>query len=240
MRSTSEAVKGTSRVRISHLERNVSGLWKAVRALEAKAGSAPSEVTYAPPSSHPDDGPHEQHLDEDYESDSTDISQSNPPTHLLQLFENGILGSFDDQPAATSGRSPGQHLSHGRHALKRLMPSRDDMVTITAHASSWINLYNTIFPMVKLAKTSEEMLVQYDELQGPHADPVGIATLLLSVAVTVQQEPDDTMLRGLKNIKNASSFIKDVSDTVERFIVYDDTVSTTVDGIQACLLFLRL
>jgi hypothetical protein len=89
-------------------------------------------------------------------------------------------------------------------------------------------------------KTGDEMLLQYDKLQDPGADTVAIASLLLSVALTVQQSPDNTAGRAAESIKDASSFVKNVSDAVERIVISDDAIAGTLEGIETTLLFLRV
>ena len=84
------------------------------------------------------------------------------------------------------------------------------------------------------------MLLQYEKLQDPNTDPVVIASLLLSVAITVQQAPGDTAGHAAESIGDAPSFIKNVSDSVERIIISDDAIAGTVEGIEVTLLFLRL
>ena len=246
MMPTSDSVTTTSRVRIGHLENDVSSLWTAVHTLEAKLGYVPSETTTRlQPTSPTEDaeGLYHKPSDEDSDSDSntSDLSPTSPPTHLLQLFDNGLLGSSGyGSSADPSHHASGLHKVHESSALRGLMPSREDMLTITAHASSWLSLYNAIFPMINFTKTSDEMLSQYDKLQDPNADPVSIAALLLSVAITVQQAPDDTTGRAADSIRDASSFVKDVSDSVERIVILDDALAGTLEGIETTLLFLRL
>lgn len=240
---TSDTVAVTSRARIGHLESDVSGLWTAVRNLEAKLGCVPTEAVSRPQLPSPTEvegGPDDKQSPDDSDSNTSDLSPSNPPSHLLQLFDNGLLGSYGDGSATPSRHAIGLHKRPGRSALRRLMPSRGDMLTVTAHASSWLALHNTLFPMANLTKTADEMLSQYDKLQDPDADPVAIAALLLSVAITVQQAPDDTAGRAAESIRDASSFIKDISDTVERIVISDDALAGSLEGIETTLLFLKL
>ena len=114
------------------------------------------------------------------------------------------------------------------------------MLTITAHASSWLSLYYGLFPIISLPKTSDEMLSQYDKLQDPNADPIAIAALLLTVAITVQQAPENNADSSAESIRDTSSFIKDVSDSVERIVIFDDALTGSLEGIETTLLFLRL
>ena len=180
-----------------------------------------------------DDGSH---------SDASDLSPTNPPTHLLQLFDNGLLGSegHGHGSATPPCHAASLHKLQGSSALRRLMPSRETMLTITAHASSWLSLYYGLFPLFNLPKTSDEMLSQYDKLQDPNADPIAITALLLSIAITVQQAPENNAGSSVESIKDASSFIRDVSDGVERIVIFDDALTGSLEGIETTLLFLRL
>ena len=243
MMPTSDAVTMTSRARIRHLESDVSSLWTALRNLEAKLGCVPTEIFTRPQlplQTENAGGPHDKSSDDDSDSNASDSSPTNPPTHLLQLFDNGLLGSSGYGSATPSRHALSLHKAQGSSALRRLMPSKEDMLTITAHASSWLSMYNVLFPMIYLTKTSDGMLVQYDKLQDPDANPVAIAALLLSIAMTVQQAPDDAAGRAAESIRDASSFIKDVSNTVERVVISDDALAGTLEGIETALLFLRL
>ena len=247
MMPTADSVTATSRGRIGHLESDVSSLWTAVHNLEARLGYVSSETITPPqPPSHTEiaDGRHDKPSDDDdsdSDSNASDLTPTSPPTHLLQLFDNGLLGSSGYGSSVNpSHHASSLHKAHGISALRGLMPSREDMLTITAHASSWLSLYNAIFPMINFTKTSDEMLSQYDKLQDPKADPVSIAALLLSVAITVQQAPDDTTGRAAESIRDASSFVKDVSDSVERIVILDDALAGSLEGIETTLLFLRL
>ena len=243
MISTSEAIEGTSRARLGHLESDVAGLWAAVRNLEAKLGCVSTEA--APPMQSPSQaenagGPYNKSNNDDSDSTVSDSSLTNPPTHLLQLFDNGMLGTDGDGSANPSGHAPSMHKAHRSSALRALLPSREDMLTITASASSWLPLHNALFPTINMFKTSDEMLSQYDKLQAPNADLVAIAALLLYIALTVQQAPDDTVGRAAGSIRDASSFVMDVSDRVECIVISDDTLAGTLEGMETTMLFIRL
>lgn len=83
------------------------------------------------------------------------------------------------------------------------------MLAVTAYASSWLSLYKALFPMIDLTKTSDDMLLQYDKLQDSDGDPVEIAALLLSVAITARQAPDDAAGRGAESSRDAPLFVSD-------------------------------
>jgi hypothetical protein len=248
MTPASDVPRMTSRARIVHLESNVSDLWTAIRNLETRLGCVPTHAARLRPSSQADDAHVPPHSDKPGDDDSDSNSDSatstdeltNPPTHLLHLFDNGLLSSSVHGPATIPRLASSSHQAQVILELRRLMPSRNDMLIITAHAASWLSLYSELFPSIRVTKTSDEMLLQYDKLQDANAEPVAITALLLSVALTVQQTPDDTTGHAVQSIRNASSFIKDISDTVERIFVSDDALMGSLEGIEIALLFLRL
>ena len=227
---TSDAIDGTSRARLGHLESDVASLWTAVRSLEAKLGYVSTEADSpleSPAQTENADGPRDEPNNDDSDSTTSDLSLTNPPSHLLQLFDNGLLDSDGDGSAFQSLHGPSLHKAHRSSALRALLPSREDMLTITASASSWLYLYNAIFFKINFTKTSDEMLSQYDKLQDPNADSVAIAALLLSIAITVQQASGDTAGNAAGSIRDPASFVKDVSDSIERIVVSDDNLAGT-------------
>lgn len=233
MMPTSDAVRATSRARIGHLENEVASLRNAMQSLEMRLGNVPSDTSvplHLSSQMHTDS----KSSDDDSDSIASDLDPANTPSHLLPLFDNGLLGSHVSKTSV-----PSHHMYRRTSVLRQLMPSREDMLTITSLASAWMTLQNELFPMTSLTKTSAEMLSQYDKLQNPDTDLVDIAALLLSVAITVQQAPDHTAGQA-KSIKDASIFVKEVSDTVERIFILDDTLSSTFEGIKTTLIFLRL
>lgn len=237
-RSSTAAI--TSKARIAHLENDVSRLWTAVHTLETKLGCVRTTAPSQPPSQMGNTGGfHGTVSDDDLDSSASDLSPSSPQSHLLQLFDNGLLGSDGYGPEAPVRPAPSLHKAQECYALRALLPSKEDMVGISVQASPWLYMYNSLFPTTNIFSSGEEMLSQYDKLQDPNANPFAIADLLLSVAITVQQRPTETVANA-SGIKNASSFIKDVSDTVERVIISHDALAGTLEGIRTSLLFLRM
>ena len=111
MVQTSDAVAATSRVRIGRLESDVSSLWTAVQNLETKLEYVPTEPNSRPSlssQSENEDGPREKPSNSDGDSDSnsrsSNMSSTNPPTHLIQLFDNRLLGSCVHGISATGSR----------------------------------------------------------------------------------------------------------------------------------------
>lgn len=240
---TSATVTGTSRARILKLESEVSDLYSTVRSLEAKLGCLPGEVvgsTLAPSQAANGQGPQSSPHEDGGESNVSEASSMQPPRHLLQLFDNGLLDSCEHESVSPSSPALRVHKAHNSYTLRQLLPSRRDMCIITTYASPWIFLHNAILPMASLSKTSDAMLVRFDELQDQNSDPVDLAALLICIAITVQQSPDETAGRAAESIKDAASFVEDVSDSIERIFISDDAFSATLEGIETTVLFLRL
>jgi hypothetical protein len=180
-------------------------------------------------------GFHETQSDDGADSNASDLSPTSPQSHLLQPFNNGLLGSNEYGPEAPLRPAPSLYKAQESNALRALMPSKEDLIGISAQASSWLCIYNSLFPMTNIFSSGEEMLSQYDKLQDGNANPFAIADLLLSVAINVQQKPNETVANAA-GIKNVSSFIKDVCDTVERIIIPHDAIAGTLEGVKTSLL----
>jgi len=88
-------------------------------------------------------------------------------------------------------------------------------------------------------KTPEALLALHSELQH-RDDSVALATLLLYIAMTVQHAPGTASFPTSESMQNLSTFVKNVSDIVEHFVIADDAIAGTIEGIEAALLFLRL
>lgn len=225
---------------MERLENDISRLWTAVNTLETKVGCVPTKTNLQPLCQiEKAGGVHGTPSDDDVDLNDSDLSPTSPQSHLLQLFDNGILISDGYRSDAPVRPAPSLHKAQESYALRALLPSKEDMVGISAQASSWLYIYNSLFPATNVFSSGEEMLSQYNNLQDLSSSPFAIADLLLSVAITVQQKPNET-LANAAGIKNASLFIKDVSDTVERIIVSHDALAGTLEGIKTSLLFLRM
>lgn len=177
----------------------------------------------------------------DSESESLEFSPTNKPAHLRQLFDNDLLNSRE------SGHSACRHddrdstlLAEARLQLQKLIPSREDVVTITEFSVPWMGIYIALFPRVRTLTNPEETITRYDEICAPNANPMFVANVLISLALTIRQIPDDDVKPLLPGIPNPSRFIEEVSDSVDRFIVGNDDLAATLDGIETSLFFSRL
>ena len=124
--------------------------------------------------------------------------------------------------------------------LRGLLPEREDMLVIANSASLWLPFYNAFLATTGSMSTSEDMLAHYDRLQASDADPIDIAALLLSIAITVQQSPEHTASRATGDAGEGSEYVRDISEQVEATIVADDILAATLEGLETCLLFIKL
>ncbi|KAK5727860.1 hypothetical protein LTR17_012403 [Elasticomyces elasticus] len=233
----------TSRDRIAKLESTVAQLSQIVRRLE---GNASTPSTYMVTDRHAASGRVNAAPDDEQgsESDSSDLSPVNPPTHLRQLFEDGPL-DFSDRSPMQSAPHAKQHTSGSRlhrasTVLRQYMPSREDVATISAHAAHWLMITRALFIMPYGANAESELLPLWDQVQDPDAHPASIAVLLLSFVMSLQQLPVDEIPELSKGPREGLSYIRQVSDAIETTIVMNDSVAATMEGLEASLLWLRL
>jgi hypothetical protein len=132
------------------------------------------------------------------------------------------------------------YLTLARRQLQKILPPRDDVAAIAGFSFPWMSIYNALFPRIRFMATAEEMLTQYDELCSPNADPMSLANLLISLALSVRQIPEADLKPLVPGIPNVSRFIGDVTETVDRTIASNDTLAATLEGIETSLLFIRL
>lgn len=231
----SESTGVTSRDRIGHLEQSVSSLWTVVRELRKELGHSPNQGAQS------DEVPIEQST-ADGESEVSDNEPMNPPPHLQQLFDNefldsrGVDGLSSD---ASTDRASDAAIARARRRLQALLPSEDDLRAISEPAVRWMHLYNSMFPTMTCCTSGDEMLAQHHAMQDAAANPVNIAALLISIAITLVQRPNDALPR-LSGIKDSTKYVRQLSEAVEETIVHNDDLAGTVAGIETTLLYIRL
>ncbi|KAH7416751.1 hypothetical protein BKA64DRAFT_276244 [Cadophora sp. MPI-SDFR-AT-0126] len=248
MRRTNETVANTSRARLQQLEKEVSSLWNVVQQLEgrlnggnAASHSQPAVSTLSranPPVESPNEIPSDE--EDNFDSDDSALSTTNTPIHLLHLFDNGLL-----EPESPASNTSFRHHTNVKHAhniaaFQKVMPSREITFRIAAYATPWLRIYNLLFPQSNIPRTSQDLLAQYDRSCSSTANLLELASLLVSLALTVQQFPDDFIGEQPDRMRNPLAFVKDVSELVERTVANDDVLGGTVDGIGTTLLYLRL
>ncbi|KAI7374647.1 hypothetical protein KC336_g20166, partial [Hortaea werneckii] len=193
----------------------------------------------------------DEHNEVPNDTEDTSEGPTSPPPHLMQLFSNSVLGadghSNENDSPSSARHSTGK--SHTLSLLRKHLPSRDDLVKIASLASRWLAIYDSMFPMIKTPKTSEEMVSSFDRLWQEHSPAaadsdwnpaLSCASLLLAIAITAQQTSVDRKEPELQSIGNATHFVKQISDMVERLVIADDALIESLAGIEVALLWLRL
>lgn len=175
----------------------------------------------------------------DSESESLELSPTNHPSHLRQLFDNDLLNSREPGNSSLKHRDS-ILLAEARRQLQKLIPTREDVTTITRFSGPWMSIYITLFPQVRTLTNPEETVARYDEICAADANPLFVANVLISLALTIRQIPDHDMNPLVPGIPNSSRFIEDVSETVDRTIVSNDILASTLEGIETSLHYSRL
>lgn len=215
----------------------MEGLWTIVQELRTELGHGHSETAHS-------DGAHIRRSTADAESESegSDTSPINPPPHLQQLFDNEFLDSRGNDSLSSdigSDKASTALLARARSRLQALMPPKEDVRAILTPAAKWFALYNSIFPTINVFTGATEMLARYEALQEPGANPIAVASLLISITMTLVQRSSEAPSQ-YSGIKDVAAFSRKVTETVEETIVLNDTLAGTVDGIETTLLYIRL
>jgi hypothetical protein len=212
-----------------------------------RASSYPSEGTRPTRDLIEDDGAEDSIDTAESELDGFELSAAHQPSHLQQLFDNDLLGSrhrnettWDERGYQNARPAVERYLTTARRQLQRLLPSREDVSAIAGFTFSWMSIYVAMFPRIRMQATAEEMLAQYDELCSPKANPMALANMLVSLALTILQVPAEELNSLAPGLHNVSRFVDEVSQTVDRTIAGNDTLAATLDGIETSLLFTRL
>jgi len=228
-----------SRQRISQLESKVASLAKVVRSIEQTLGhqSALSPEPYEESNSDAEDSE---------ESSVVDVPVAEQPSHLRSLFQNDWL-SVDtkrqtDEVRDRKTKATTQLLNVARQALQKLIPSRETFVEMASYSSRWLWLIHTLLPQPFAIINQQELLTSYDDIQKSDVDPISLATVLLTLAITAQQDPQSYNSPETQSSKhqNSSSFCRTVSDAVESTILSHDRLVGTVKGLGMAMHYLRL
>lgn len=181
------------------------------------------------------------------EPDGFNLLPSNQPSHLRQLFSNGLLDAQDPRDASWqscdySGYQSASktYLTIARRQLQSILPSRDDVAAIVGYSFPWMSIYNALFPRIRFMATAEEMLTKYDELCTSNANPMSLANVLVSLALSIRQIPEADVKSLVPGIPSVSRFVDDVTEIVDRTIASNDTLAATLEGIETSMLFTRL
>lgn len=184
----------------------------------------------------------------DHDSDTDDPTMHEAPAafpeHLRLLFDNSLIGPDERTVDRVHDPTQGQICSSGyldaaRVKLQQLMPSRDDVAAVSSYAVSWMSLYYELFPSTSTTPNRDEMVDKHEHMLQSDADPVQIASFLMTFAITARQVPQsgDALLKGWGDTHR---YVKIVMATVDAVIISHAGITATIEGISVSVLFLRL
>jgi hypothetical protein len=233
----------SSRDRISQLETKVAGLSKIVRDMGSKLGYQPTQTSDSG-RTQPVSSPGTDESDEN--SSVSDMVTTGPPSHLRSLFQNDWLSVDTLQQTQQLQHRKAKASTHlldlARHALQKLIPSKDEVLGIVGSSSIWLVLLHTLLPQPFTAKSQNEILKSYDEMQKPDVCAISLASWLLTLALTAYETPQDdgSPATRLKGYYRSTSFPRAISNIVESKIISHDKLICTIEGIGMAMHFCRL
>jgi hypothetical protein len=184
--------------------------------------------------------------DSDDESSVLDVPPAEQTAHLRSLFQNEWL-SVDtrrqtEQLKDSRGRASAPLQDVAKRALQKLIPSKDEFLKIARSSSKWLVLLHYLLPQPFTVISQQELIESYDSIHQPGVTAISLATWLLTLAITAQQEPQEHSGLGtqLTRYQSSSGFSHAVSDTVERTILSHDRLIRTVEGLGMSMHFVRL
>lgn len=236
--------KLSSRHRISQLESKFTTLSKVVHNLELQLGHQPTDISeqlaeQVPATDESDDD------DDDDDGSVSDVLAADQPSHLRSLFHNDWLSvDTDSQNELLQGRkakASAHILDIARHALQKLIPSKEEVLDVARSAFRWLSLHHSLLPQPFMVKSQQEIIESYDDMHKSDVQTISLASWLLTVVITAQQVPQEPGSTGiqLRRYQRCLAFSRAVSDTVERTILAHDRVISTLEGLGVAMLSVR-
>ena len=183
------------------------------------------------------------------DSSVVDVPNAQQPWHLRSLFQNDWLSvdtHLQNEYLQDRNAKASAHLLHiAKPALQKLIPSKDEFLSFATSSSSsseWLILLHHLLPQPFTIKSQQEFLESYDALNKPDVSTLDLATWLLTVAITAQQDPcaSDSPEDQVTRYTRCLGFSRAVSDTVESTIITHDRLIGTVQGLGMSVHFVRL
>jgi hypothetical protein len=216
-----------SRYRISQLESKVANLNKIVGGIQSKLGlqlSGTPEIIGCTPNVD----------DSSDDSSVVGVPSTEQPSHLRSLFQNDWL-SVDNRRQTEALQDPGTKASAhllvvAKQELQKLIPPKDEFLRLAMSSSSstWLVVLGDLLPQPFTVKSQHEFLESYNDMNKPDVDAMTLATWLLTVAITAQQE------------QKSSVFSRAVSAALESTILVHDRLVGTLQGLGIAVHFVRL
>ena len=124
-------------------------------------------------------------------------------------------------------------LQTARNTLRKLLPAKDDVLSMHTAARQWLMLIHTMLAQPFGLNTSEELIKVYNDMLKPDVDTMTLAAWLLELALTVDQGPSlqGSPATSTNRAHRASNFARAVSDAVETTPFSHDRLLGTIRGL---------
>lgn len=230
----------TSRDRISRLEQQIANLTSVAAERTQASLASPADNEF-----HEEDGSETPVDDSEVVYEPEEGPTATPPTHLKFLFDNALIGpeQHEENPGddLSKARVSSRYLDQARARLQRLMPSAKDVAAASGYADSWMKLYLTLFPTDAAVSARNHLSSGYEQMIASDVHPVHIAHYLLTFAITIRQvPPSHAEGLSLNGFEDATVYAREVGHAVESTIIAHTGLASTIDGIEATVMYLRL
>lgn len=245
----------TVRDRLRRLEATVESLNSTVvwlRGIEEARSSVNITLDASPAdNSHTIGGSindHVEHSDtgrgDDDENEEDDANMPcTEPAYVKSLFNNHLISSAAADvpdaihlPATESGTNVRE--TRVRDALSCLVPSKDDVVTVTTAAVDWWSIHNSVHPSLSI--DSRQCLIdKHGQLHSPSARPASIAMWLVCFSMALLQLPQDFNPAVLQSINSPRDFLQRTVKRVDQLLTSDSHMRN-LEGIECAVVFSKL
>lgn len=104
-----------------------------------------------------------------------------------------------------------------------------------------MKLYLALFPTEARVATRNNLTTDYEPMHASDAHPVHVAFYLLTFAITARQIPQShAQEMSLGGFDSPSVYAREVSHAVEATVIANTAISSTIDGIETTVMYLRL
>lgn len=163
-------------------------------------------------------------------------------SHLRPLFQNDCLSvdthRHEEQDQELRGKALAHLLAMARPRLQKLIPSKDEVRDISRFAFDWLAIIHRMLPQPFTIRSQSEVFDLYSEMCRSDVDVFGLASWLLTVAITAQQIPQGFM--GLGDRPGKVKLSQDITSTVDSAILSHDRLLGTVQGLGVAIHYIRL
>lgn len=175
------------------------------------------------------------------ELERIEVENTSPPSHVRLLFDKfAVEDDGDSEGDRQSRRLYTSFMRLARSKLQPLIPSREQVSLVAQYASHWMPLYHSLFPPVFAFRTGEQLVVNYDRMRSQDVHPVPLAMFLLSVAITAQQMPSESVPASFHGGQGVRRFIDAVCRSVDQTIIGNNALAGSPEGLETAMLYVRL